>query len=287
MPLIDTAQMLRAERAAGRAVGAFEPYNVEQMVAVIEAAEAERAPVIVQLWAEVIETFGFPALCAVVRELAGRSSAMISLHLDHSDDDALIDACLENGFSSVMFDGSRLPYQENLARSRDVVRRARKVGASVEAELGIVGNIAEYATEEEAHAAVQALLTTPEQAAEFVRETGIDILAPAVGSIHGCSLPFARLDAPRIAAIAEATGVPLALHGGSGVGEEQIRAAIGAGIAKINVDTEVRQASIATLKQAVASIGSGPQEPPDYARVPRAVRVTTREAVAARIRAMR
>ncbi|HSV75291.1 MAG TPA: class II fructose-bisphosphate aldolase [Chthonomonadales bacterium] len=287
MPLVDTAAMLRAERAAGRAVGAFEPYNLEQIEAVLEAAEAESAPVIVQLWSEVLETFGFPALCAAIRELARRSPVPIAVHLDHATDDELIDGALEAGFQSVMFDGSRLPYEENVERTRDVVRRARPYGAAVEAELGIIGNIAEYASEEEAQDAVRKLLTTPEQAAEFVRATGVDILAPAVGSIHGCKLPFARLDLPRIRAIVEATGVPVALHGGSGVGEEQVRAAVGAGVAKVNVDAEVRTLAIAALRDAAGRIGHEENDWVDYARAPRAIKAVTRDAVRARIRLLR
>ena len=114
------------------------------------------------------------------------------------------------------------------------MQRARKYRAAVEAELGLIGFLGDYATVEEAMEAVQKLLTPPELAAQFVRETHIDILAPAIGSIYGCPLPMARLDIPRIRAIATATGLPLALHGGSGVGADQMRGAISAGIAKVN-----------------------------------------------------
>jgi fructose/tagatose bisphosphate aldolase len=113
----------------------------------------------------------------------------------------------------------------------------------------------------------------------------VDILAPAVGTIHGCKLPIARLDIPRIAAIAEATGVPLALHGGSGVGDAAIQQAIGAGIAKVNIDTEVRTETIAALKTSVAGIGAtGEPVSMDFARYPRAVIAATKEAVRHRLR---
>jgi ketose-bisphosphate aldolase len=196
----------------------------------------------------------------------------------------LIDQALEFGFTSVMFDGSTLPLEENIARTRAVVSRARKFGAAVEAELGLIGFLSDYATPEEAMEAVLLLLTPPEQAARFVRETGIDILAPAIGSIHGCPLPMARLDIPRIRAIAKETGLPLALHGGSGVGEEALRAAIAAGIAKVNVDAEVRTIYIAALKEEVGRIGTGEKVFVDLARYPRRIRTLTREAVRARIR---
>jgi ketose-bisphosphate aldolase len=276
--------LLREAQSGGYAVGGFEPYTIDQIQAILEAAEEEQAPVILQLWAEVIETWGFPTLTAVIRELAGRASVPVALHLDHAIDDALIDGALAAGFTSVMFDGSTLPLEENIARTRAVVARAREFGAAVEAELGLIGFLGDYATAEEAMEAVQRLLTTPEQAGLFVRATGIDILAPAVGSIHGCPLPMARLDIPRIRAIAQVTGLPLALHGGSGVGEEAMRAAISAGIAKVNIDSEVRAVTIAALKAEVQHIGAGEKVFVDFARYPRAVRSATKEAVRARIR---
>lgn len=276
--------MLHAAREGGYAVGGFEPYGIDQIQAILECAEEERAPVILQFWSEVIETWGFPTLTAVVRELAGRVSVPVGMHLDHATKDDLIDHALASGFTSVMFDGSTLPFEENIARTRSVVLRARDFGAAVEAELGIIGFIGDYATTEEAMEAVQKFLTTPEEAAVFVRETGIHILAPAIGSIHGCPLPIARLDIPRIAAISEATRVPLALHGGSGVGEEQVQAAIAAGIAKVNIDAEVRAVYISSLKEEVEGIGRGEKVFVDLARYPRNVKARTKEAVRARMR---
>ncbi|HXG23973.1 MAG TPA: class II fructose-bisphosphate aldolase, partial [Chthonomonadales bacterium] len=240
MPLANTAQIVRAAQAGGYAVGGFEPYTLEQIQATIEAAEAECAPVIIQLWPEVVTTWGIPALAAVVRELGARAYVPVALHLDHATDDEMIDHALASGFTSVMFDGSTLPFEENIVRTRSVVQRAREFGAAVEAELGLIGFLGDYPTPKEAMEAARKLLTTPEQAATFVRETRIDILAPAIGSIHGCPLPMAELDIPRIRAIAQATRVPLALHGGSGVGEKMVKAAIQAGIAKVNIDAEVR-----------------------------------------------
>jgi ketose-bisphosphate aldolases len=284
MPLVNTALMLQAARKGGYAIAGFEPYTIDQIQAILECAEEERAPVILQLWSEVIETWGFPTLTAVVRELAARATVPVGLHLDHATSDELIDHALAAGFTSVMFDGSTLPFEENIARTRAVALRARDFGAAVEAELGIIGFLSDYATPEEAMEAVQKLLTTPEQAESFVRETGIHILAPAIGSIHGCPLPMARLDIPRIAAIAEATRVPLALHGGSGCGEEQVRAAIGAGIAKVNIDAEVRAVYIAALKEEVDGIGRGEKVFVDLARYPRGVKAKAKEAVRGRIR---
>jgi fructose-bisphosphate aldolase class II len=284
MPLANTALMLQEAREQGYAVAGFEPYTIEQIQAIIETAEEERAPVILQLWSEVIETWGFPTLTAVIRELAARATIPVAMHLDHATDEELIDQALAHGFTSVMFDGSRLPFEENALRTRTVVLKAKEFGAAVEAELGLIGFLSDYSTPEEAMSAIQKLLTPPEQAATFVRETGIHILAPAIGSIHGCPLPMARLDIPRIQAISELTRVPLALHGGSGVGEEEIKAAIAAGIAKVNIDAEVRAVAIDSLKREVAGIGSGEKIYVDFARYPRNVKPDIKEAVRARIR---
>ncbi len=287
MPLVNTGDLLRSALADKFAVGGFEPYTIDQIQAIIEVAEEEQTPVILQFWSEVIETWGFPTLTCVVRELAGRAAVPIALHLDHSLTEELAYQALEAGFTSVMYDGSKLPLEENIAHTRAVVARAREFGAAVEAELGLIGFLSDYATPEEAMEAIQGLLTTPEQSDFFVRETGIDILAPAIGSIHGCPLPMAQLDIPRIRAISEVTGLPLALHGGSGVGEEQIRAAISAGIAKVNIDAEVRSVYISALKEAVQDIGSGDKIYVDLARCPRGVRVATKEAVRKRMRMLR
>ena len=154
MPLVNTAALLREAQAGKYAVGGFEPYTIDQIQAILEAAEEEQAPVILQMWAEVIETWGFPTLTCVVRELAARTSVPVALHLDHATTDALIDGALAAGFTSVMFDGSTLPLEENIARTRAVVERAREYGASVEAELGLIGFLGDYATPEEAMEAV-------------------------------------------------------------------------------------------------------------------------------------
>ncbi|HZO87792.1 MAG TPA: class II fructose-bisphosphate aldolase [Chthonomonadaceae bacterium] len=285
MPLASTLEILRRARREGYAVAGFEPYNIEQIQAVIETAEEERAPVLIQLWAEVIQTWGVEALVGIVREAAGRAQAPVGLHLDHATDDALIDVALAAGFTSVMFDGSTLPLEENIARTRAVVARAHARGVPVEAELGLIGHLQPQDDVEAVMEQVTRLLTDVPTAVRFVRETGLDVLAPAVGTIHGCRLPVARVDIARIAALAEATGVPLALHGGSGVGDRVIQEAIRAGIAKVNIDTEVRTVTIAALKEAVAHIGTtGAPIFMDFAAYPRAVKAATKEAVRHRLR---
>jgi tagatose 1,6-diphosphate aldolase GatY/KbaY len=285
MPIANTLEMLRTARRHGYAVPGFEPYNLEQIQAVIEAAVEERAPVLLQLWSEVMETWGTAPLVAIIRDAAGRAGVPIGIHLDHARSERLVYEAVDAGFSSVMFDGSALPLEENIMRTRAVVERAHAKRVAVEAELGIIGQVEADPDPEEVARRVAKMLTDPQTAQRFVRETGVDILAPAVGTIHGCQLPFARLDIARIAAIADLTGVPLALHGGSGAGEEPIRSAVAAGIAKINIDTEVRTQTIASLKAEVAKIGeTGEPIVNDFARYPRGVKAATREAVRSRIR---
>lgn len=284
MPLANTARLLRDARDRGYAVPAFEPYHPDQLQATIEAAESARAPVILQLWSEVIETWGIGMISRLCIDLAQRSAAPLALHLDHSLDEELVYACLDHGFTSVMFDGSRLPYEQNVEITRRVVRRAQAYGAAVEAELGLIRSMGDYASPEEALAELPSLLTSPEQALDFSTRTGIDILAPAIGSIHGCNLPLARLDIPRVAAIAKATGLPLALHGGSGVSADQIRAAIAAGVAKVNIDAEIRGVYLRALREGIAAIGSEVNEHTDLARYPRTVRAAVRAALCDRIR---
>lgn len=283
MPIANTADLLRTARAARYAVPAFEPYHPDQLQATLQAAEAERAPVILQLWSEVIETWGLRMISRLCLDLAADCAAPAALHLDHSLDEDLVYACLDHGFTSVMFDGSRLPYEENVAITRRVVERARRYGAAVEAELGLIRSMGDYATAEEALAELPSLLTPPEQALDFVQRTDIDILAPAIGSIHGCKLPLARLDIPRIEAIAGATGLPLALHGGSGVSADQVQAAIQAGVAKVNIDAEIRGVYIRALREGIGAIGSQVNEHTDLARYPRAVRDAVGRALRDRI----
>lgn len=285
MPLARTIDVINEARSRGAAAGAFEPYTVEQIEATVWAAQDEGRGVILQLWSEVLETWGFKLLTSLINGLAADVDVPVAVHLDHALQEDLVWQALDHGFTGVMFDGSKLPYEENVTRTVAVVNRARGYGAAVEAELGIINFMADYATAEEARAAVATMLTPPGQALDFVERTGIDVLAPAIGSIHGCPLPAADLDIPRIAAIAEITGLPLALHGGSGVREEDLAAAIQAGISKVNVDAEVRGRYIRSLKGVVGSIGT--TDAPDHvvlARYPRVVRDEVRSAVRRRIR---
>lgn len=177
---------------------------------------------------------------------AARSSpARLGVHLDHSRDLDEITACLEAGYTSVMIDGSHLPFAENIALTREAVRRARDHGAWVEAELGALAGDEDVSTNA---TAAGAPMTDPAQAAEFVAETGVDALAVAVGNVHGFTAHPVRLDLTRLSAIREAVPVPLVLHGASGLPEDQLLGALKRGVAKINVNAELRRAYLRAVQ---------------------------------------
>lgn len=235
MPLTTTRQIL-ADATAGRmGVGAFNVITLEYAEAIVDGAEAAGQPVILQL-SENTTTFhrGNPRpIAAAMRELAQAANVGVSLHLDHVEDEDLLHASAAAGFSSVMFDAGRLAYAANVAATLRAVQWAHDQGMAIEAELGYVGGKDTQVTS--AHAT--GVRTDPEQAAEFVAATGVDALAVAVGSSHAMSSRTASLDQDLIRRLAVAVGVPLVLHGSSGVPEEDLAAAIGAGMTKINVGT--------------------------------------------------
>jgi tagatose 1,6-diphosphate aldolase GatY/KbaY len=250
--LLDAAELRRARRE-GRAIPAFSAYNLEQCQAICRAAEAEDAQVILQAGSSAFAYAGRRSLQALAVACARDSTAQVGVHLDHSEQLGEIDNCLEAGYSSVMFDGSALPFDDNVRVTRTVVERAHACGAWVEAELaGIAGD------EDDTIAAVQAsALTDPGAAERFVAATGVDALAVAIGNVHGIPAEPVRLDLERLAQIADAVEIPLVLHGASGLDDEQVTAAIALGVAKINVNTELRRAFRAALLTTAAAPPDG------------------------------
>ena len=241
MALVSSKEMLEYARGARFAVGAFNADNMEMLQAIIEAAEEERAPVILQVSEPTIRYAGMVLPAAMVKAMAAEVDVPVVLHLDHGSSFEQNVQALRAGFTSVMFDGSRLPYEENVAITRRIVAMAHAVGVPVEAELGKVLDKGVSAAE------VAAAMTDPNRAAEFVRATGCDTLAVAVGSVHAMTGREARLDVGRVRAIAECTGVPLVLHGASGVTDESVRAAVEAGVCKVNVATYLKQGFMQAL----------------------------------------
>ncbi|RZU32155.1 class II fructose-bisphosphate aldolase [Blastococcus saxobsidens] len=224
--------VLAAAQQARSGLGAFNVIQLEHAEAIVAGAEAAGRPTVLQVSENAVRYHG--ALAPVGRamlEVADAAGVPVVVHLDHATDVDLVEQALTLGFTSVMFDGSTLPVEENLATTRRVVERAHDRGASVEAEIGEIGG------KDGVHA--PGVRTRPEDAARFVEETGIDAVAVAVGSSHAMTTRTARLDLDLIATIRDAVPVPLVLHGSSGVPDDHLREAVSAGMTKINISTHL------------------------------------------------
>jgi len=248
MPLVTSKEMLQAAREGHYAVGAFNTNNMEQVQGIVEAAVEERAPVILQVSQGAIRYAGLEFAAAMVKTAAEQADVPVVLHLDHGTDFDQNIRCLRAGFTSLMYDGSKTPYEENVCITAQVTRIAHVCGIPVEAELGRVLQSADGVTEEQ----VRAAMTDPDQAVDFVARTGCDSLAAAMGSVHAMQSAEAELDIDLIKAIAAKIDIPLVLHGSSGVKEDSEVEAIQYGVAKINVATMLNQAFVHGLQDAIA-----------------------------------
>lgn len=250
MTVITTKEMLRAAVEGQYAVGAFNANNMEQVQAIVETAVEERAPVILQVSQGAIRYAGLETAAALVKVIGGRADVPVALHLDHGTDFAQNVRCLRAGFTSLMFDGSKLPYEENVATTARVAEIAHIIDIPVEAELGRVLQSEDDVTPEE----VEAAMTDPDQAVDFVARTGCDSLAVAIGSVHAMKEAEAELNIERLKAIREKVDIPLVLHGSSGVKEDSEVEAIQHGIAKINVATMLNQGFVRGLEESMAEM---------------------------------
>jgi fructose-bisphosphate aldolase class II len=288
MPLVTSKELLLDAQAKGYAVGAFNANNMECVKAVIEAAEEERAPVILQVSQGAIKYAGLKMATMMVSTIAEEASVPVVLHLDHGTSFLQNLQCLHVGFTSLMFDGSALPLAENIATSAKIVEAAHACGLPVEAELGKIPTIEDFLSGDAmdalrarpaaeqveelrklAGAKVESLMADPSQAQSFVENTGIDSLAAAMGSIHGMWDDIWPLRRDRIEQIRDATGVPLVCHGSSGVlrtradaaakgltlqpNECTLEEAVKLGVCKVNVATAVSMAFLRGCKEAFAS----------------------------------
>jgi fructose-bisphosphate aldolase, class II len=236
-------QVLEAARAGGYAVGAFNCHTLDMVTAVVDVATAERAPVILQFTEGSVKTNGWEAVAAVARQAGVSAPVPVVIHLDHGASFPLVMKAIRHGFTSVMVDGSELPYAENVALTRQVVEAAHAAGVSVEAEIGHVGGV------EDGQGTEHGWLTEPGDAEQFWRDAGMDYLATAFGTAHGFYKSEPNLDIDRLSLIARRVHIPLVMHGGSGVPHHQVLAAIAAGIAKLNVATELKDAWARALRQ--------------------------------------
>jgi len=240
MSLVTTKEMLKKAQKERYGVGAFNANNMEIIQAIIETAEEEKSPVILQASQGAIKYAGLDMIVAIVKVMAEKATVPVALHLDHGTDYYQNIKCLRAGFTSLMYDGSKLPFNENVEMTKKVVEMAHACDIPVEAELGQIGKMGDSDEPGVALERVKESMAVPEEAAKFVELTGIDSLAAAVGTIHGCRTPFAKLDIPRIEKIRELTDLPLVLHGASGANDEEVKKGIAAGICKVNIDTRIR-----------------------------------------------
>ncbi|KAB2953826.1 class II fructose-1,6-bisphosphate aldolase [Heliorestis acidaminivorans] len=238
MPMVTLAELMAKAEEGKYAVGAFNCNNMEIVQAIIMAAEAEKAPVIIQASQGAIKYAGLDYIVALARLAGDKASVPVALHLDHGTSFEQCVQCISSGFTSVMIDGSKHALEDNIALTNRVLSVARAVGVSVEAELGKIGG-----TEDDIHVDEKdALFTDPEEARYFVEKTGVDALAVAIGTAHGQYKGRPELDFERLSQIEKLVDVPLVLHGSSGVPDEDIRRAIEIGVRKVNIDTNLREA---------------------------------------------
>lgn len=257
LSLVNGIAMLHQAQSDGYAIGAFDLINLEFLEATLAAAAVCRAPVILSLAEMHLKDVDLEVFAPTLLQAARRAPVPVSVHLDHGERLETIERALAAGFTSVMIDGSTLPYDQNVRLTREAVRMAHAVGAAVEAELGYVAGREFYADGSDGTGAVgrdrPAVYTDPDQAADFVEKTGCDFLAVSVGTIHGSAVREVRLDIPRLQRLHRDLPVPLVLHGGSGLMDGQFRQLIAGGISKINFYSELSQAAIRAIRDTFSS----------------------------------
>lgn len=233
--LVSSKEIITKAYQSGYAVGAFNVSNLETLKAVIQAAEVKRAPVILATTETAIAYAGLPYLLSLMKTAAELSSLPMAIHLDHGRSLEMAKKCVEVGFTSIMLDGSRMALDQNIKFTKEAVDFCHAKNIPVEGEVGELGSD-------------ESKKADPIQAKEFVEKTGIDFLAPGVGTAHGVG-GNERIDLDLLARIKQEVKIPLVLHGGSGVPKDDIQKAIKMGISKINIHTEVRLAFIKGFKQ--------------------------------------
>jgi fructose-bisphosphate aldolase class II len=279
------ANALRQTAQRGAAIGHFNVSDLVLLKAVFTAARDLDVPVIVGASEGERSFMGVHQIAALIKGLRDESGFPIFLNADHTHSMASAEEVAKAGFDSIVFDLSALPLEENIRQTREAVDALKGIHPSmlVEGEIGDIGSGSEI---HELASARPTRLTTPEEARQFVEETGIDILAPAVGNMHGMSKSMVRgeskqhLDIERIGAIRRAARVPLTLHGGSGTDDDDLRKAIAAGISIVHINTEVR---VAWRRSLEASLAGKPDEVVPYKILPPAVE-SVKEVVTARLK---
>jgi ketose-bisphosphate aldolase len=248
VPLKEIVDRAFAERYGVAAINVVNDLTLE---AVLTAAVEQRSPVIVQTSVKTVRSVGIDLLFGMWRELTSGIEVPVSLHLDHCPDRMVLSSCLRKGWNSVLFDGSRLPVEENQRQTVEVVAEARSYGANVEGEIEAITGVEDGIGSDEV--AKQQSLPV---ALEFIRKTGVDVFAPAIGNAHGIYHAEPHLDAQRVSDIVAAQPIPIALHGGTGMTDAQFTDLIARGCAKVNISTALK----VTYMKANLSFLRGAQE---------------------------
>lgn len=236
MSLLNFNDILRiAQERQFKAIGSFNLHCIEMLPAYFRAAKKTNSPLMIQISTGTAQYLGYKLLVDSVCSLAESENVPTCLHLDHCSDINAIETAMNAGFTSVMYDGSHLSIDDNIANTRIVVEMARPKNITVEGELGAIGG----SEDGKAVADEDITITTVEDAVRFVHETQVDMLAVSVGTVHGLYTGKAQIRHERLTAISKATGTPLVLHGGTGVSDEDMRLAVTEGINKVNVGTEM------------------------------------------------
>lgn len=246
--LVPMKSLLEAANAGGYAIGSFNVASLEMMDTVIRTAAELRSPVIVSTSSAEARYLDPTVAYSMAMALATKYNTPIVLHLDHGDSYEMAMQCIRAGYTSVMFDGSHYPLDENIQITKLVVQAAHAVGVSVEGEVGRIQGVEDDLTVSDHEAS----LSDVGEATRFAQETGVDALAVAIGNAHGFYKEIPQLDLGRLQAIRQATAIPIVLHGGTGIPVDQIQQAIQQGIAKINIASRVRRAYMQAVHNALA-----------------------------------
>jgi fructose-bisphosphate aldolase class II len=274
---VSTKEIVDRAFAERYGVGAFNILDDLSIDAVLAAAEEERAPVILQTSVKTVRAYGRDRLLAVFRAMAQDVSVPVALHLDHCPHRDVISECLQAGWNSVLFDAHELDVADNLEQTKEVVAQARRYGAHVEGEIeGIEGVEDDVGSDEASH------LQSLEVAVDFIKATGVDVFAPAIGNAHGQYKRAPRLNHQRVSDLVEATGTPMALHGGTGLSAEQFRDLISRGCAKVNISTAIKESYMrSALEHLKVAEATDKWDPPTLFRHQReALVATAREHIA-------
>ncbi len=245
MPLTTTFELMRKAEAEKKAIPAFNIDNLESAIAVCEIIRESGYPVIIQMIPRTLNYGGIGVYPAIIKELLSDCDTDFAIHLDHGSSLSLAVKCIDKGFTSVMFDGSTLPFNENIRATKEVTDYALPLGISVEGELGTIGG------KEEGDIDIEETYTKVDEAVEFTEKTGVTSLAIGVGTAHGIYKGTPHINVNRIREIHSACDTPLVLHGASGLSDSVLRECISAGISKINFATELRQAFTGSVRNSL------------------------------------